>query len=545
MRIVSSLEMKEIEQKAEDLGISRLILMENAGRAVFLEIEKIVKEKGLKNPKILLICGKGNNGGDGFVTARFLINNGYKVKIVFLGSGDDLSPESYQNYKVLPYLPLISLVDENLFINKVIVSKMQRPIYPTIDYGWCGTSQILDCAEYEDFSDEFKIEVLTSDIIIDAIFGTGLSKDITGYLEKIIDYVNKNKKFVVSIDIPSGIDSDNGRVRGIAIKADITVALGLYKLGHILGDGKEYSGRLVLGDISIPYRDRRGGQYNLLVESEIKGLLKERKIRTHKGNYGHIAILGGSKGMSGAPLLASIASIKSGCGLVSAIIPEDISYSFQNFYPEVMTYPIKSWKDEEEKIVDFINNKDVLVIGNGLGLEEKTKEFFKSFIKKIKVPIVIDADGLNILAEDIDILKNLEIPVVLTPHVGEMARLSKKDKNDIISSPHSVASIFANLYGVYLILKSYISVISEPNGRVYFSTYGNPGMATAGSGDVLAGIIGSFIGQGYNIIDALSLAVVVHGLAGDVAKKYVGENSLTAGDIIKNISKILKKWEEK
>lgn len=543
MRVVSSLEMRELENKAESLGISKLLLMENAGRSVFCEVQKIINEKRLKEPKILIICGKGNNGGDGFVTARFFLNHGYKIRVVFLGESDKLSPESLVNYKILS-----SYLNSNgsLFLNKILVSKIEIPKYPPLaDYDISDMSELVDKLKYEDFSDEFKYEVLTSDIIIDAIFGTGLTRDITGYLEKIIDFINRNKKYVVSIDIPSGIDSDNGSVRNIAIKADTTVALGFYKLGHLLGEGRDYSGKLVLGDISLPKYFEMDSQYHLLTEQEVKKILKKRVRESHKGSYGHVVVLGGVKGMSGAPLMTSVSAIKSGCGLVSAIIPDDISLAFQNLNPEIMTYPVKSFIDEEEKILEFVNSKDALVIGNGLGTKEETKKFFRSFICKLKIPVVIDADGLNILSEFPDILKEVKTPVVLTPHIGEMVRISRKEKREITSSPHLIASHFAKLYGVYIVLKSSSTIIAEPDGKTYFSIYGNPGMATAGSGDVLAGIIGSFIAQGYNLLDALSLALVVHGLAGDMAKKRSGENALTATDIIKNISKILKKWEEK
>ncbi|MCX7990939.1 MAG: NAD(P)H-hydrate dehydratase [Proteobacteria bacterium] len=532
MRIVNANEMKEAEKRAEELGIYRLILMENAGRSVYLETERIIKEKGLQNPELLVVCGKGNNGGDGFVVARYLHNHGYNVKILFLGERERLSPESLQNFQIISSLGLI-------FIKKIIVKSTEEIVY--------ATEEPMDNKEIgvEDLSEELKTEIIKSDIIIDAIFGTGLSKDITGYYKQIIDFINQNKKYVISVDIPSGIDSDTGKVCGVAIKADLTVALGYYKLGHFLGEGREYCGQLKSGDISLPrVYDYSQGNCYLLEEKEIKGILKKRKLNTHKGSYGHVVVLGGSKGMSGAALLACVSALKSGCGLVTAIIPEEMSYCFQVSNPEIMTFPVKKWVEDEDKILNFVNSKDALIIGCGLGLSEDTKIFLKSFITKIKIPVVIDADGLNIISENPEILKNIEAPIVLTPHIGEMERLSKTEKRIILTEPHKTAVNFANTYGVYLVLKSSVKFIAEPKGSVFFSAYGNPGMATAGSGDVLSGIIGSFIGQGYDIISAIKIAVTLHSLAGDSARSEVGENALTATDIIKNLHKILKKWEE-
>lgn len=521
MRVVNNVEMRELEDKACEMGISKLILMENAGRSIFLEIEKIIKEKRLKNPKIFVLSGKGNNGGDGLVTARFLINRGYDVKVALLGKKDDLASECRKNYEILINQ------SSDVFLDRILRADSERNSY-----------------SYEDLSYDFKMSLIEADIVVDALLGTGISKDITGPLKEIIDFVNKNKKFIVSIDIPTGINSDTGVICGAAIKADITVALGCYKLGHFLGNGRDYSGKLVLGDISLPKIFENEGRISLLEEEKIKLLLKKRKINSHKGNYGHTVVLGGSKGMMGAPLLAGLAALRSGSGLVTAIIPEEISLAFQSSFPEMMTYPVKNWSNETERIINFINTKDVLIIGCGFGQEDEKTEFFKNIINTIKIPTVIDADGLNILSQDIDIIKNINVPLVLTPHIGEMARLIKADKNSILSSPHKVASDFASQYNVYVVLKSSLSAIAEPKGNVYLSTYGNPGMATAGSGDVLSGIIGSFIGQGYDIISSLKLALAIHGLAGNIAKEEKGENAIVATDIINNLHKVLKKWEE-
>ncbi len=506
MRVVTSDEMKYIEKKAEEMGIPTLILMENAAREVLYQVIKFIEERNLFNPKILIVCGRGNNGGDGLALARLLFNKGFNVAAIIIKGNSILSNDSQTNFNAA----------KNLGINIV---------------------------EFDKLSD-IKEKIQEADLIIDALLGTGISRELKDIYLDLVAVINGSGKPVISVDIPSGINACSGKVMGDAIRATKTVALGLFKIGHLVFPGREYCGELCLGDISLPPDSKEDADFNLILENEIKKFFKKREPNSHKGSYGHTVIIGGSLGKSGAPLMASVAALKTGSGLVTAVVPYDVSQTFQSTYPEIMTYPVKDWLKEADRILDFLKDKDALVIGCGLGTGEIEEKFFFKLAENIKLPTVIDADGLNILAKNINILRNMKIKPILTPHVGEMSRLAGLEKASIIEAPHIKAKDFAKSYNCYLILKSATTVLATFEDRVYFSIFGNPGMATAGSGDVLSGVIGSLLGQGYHTLIAAKMGLTIHGLAGDYAKREKGETSLVATDIIDNIFRIFKKWEE-
>lgn len=508
MRVVDSKEMRELEKRAEERGIPTLLLMENAAKGLFNEIRDFVKTEGFSKVKIFILCGRGNNGGDGLALARHLFNHGYDVKVGIIKGNKPLTADGSLNYNIAKSIGI-----------KIF--------------------------EIESLTDEIKDLIREADLIVDALLGTGIKRDLEGVFLELVRFINGIKKDVIAVDIPSGIDSDSGKALGDAIRAKLTVALGLIKIGHLLFPGREYCGSLRLVDISFPPDCKEDGQFNIILEEEVKKCIKRRALNSHKGNLGHTVIIGGSKGKMGAPLMASISALRSGAGLLTAIIPEEISIGFQTNFPEIMTYPINNWKKDESKIIDFIRDKDAIVIGCGLGISDDAKYFFFDLLKNIDIPIVIDADGINLLAGNLNILKDMKIRPVLTPHIGEMARLLGMMKDELLLAPHHIAMEFSKAYNVYLVLKSATTIFTTPEEKLFFSIYGNPGMATAGSGDILAGIIGSFLGQAYDTETAVKISLALHGLAGDLAKLEKGENSLVASDIIDNISKKFKDWEER
>ncbi len=504
-KIYNTKMMRELELKAGSLGISPLILMENASIGVVNCLKKL---KDVKNKKILVICGRGNNGGDGMAVVRHLKNSGAVVNMVLIDDDKKFSIETEINFNIL----------KNMGIQIVLTSEREEKINALFN---------------------------SSEILIDAIFGTGLTRGVEGVYREYIEKINKSGKFTVSIDIPSGINSDTGEIMGCAVKSNFTVALGYLKLGHILFPGREYCGNIEVVDISLSCSLETN--YFLIDNEEIR-ILKKRSPNTHKGIYGHMVVIGGSRGKTGAVAMAAKAGLRAGAGLVTIVCPEELNNILETLSLEVMTYPLKGSTDildveYFDEIEGILLDKECIVLGPGMGQNERTVNFFQKLLRTVNCPVVIDADGINCLSVNRDILKNLKYPVVLTPHPGEMARLVGENISSILNKPVDYVLKFAGEYNCHVVLKGATTIYADPSGNVYFSTYGNPGMATAGTGDVLSGIIGSFISQRYKIGEAIRLSLLLHGMAGDLAKDEVGEYGLNATDIIKSLPLVLKKWE--
>jgi NAD(P)H-hydrate epimerase len=398
-------------------------------------------------------------------------------------------------------------------------------------------------------------------LLVDALFGTGLNKPVGGKVSEVISVINESGLPVVSVDIPSGISSDNGQVMGEAVRADCTVTFGLPKRGHFLHPGAEFSGNLFVADIGFPKDLVESETLNvgLVEKNDVSGRVPERRNYSHKGDYGHILIVAGSRGKTGAALMAAKACLRTGAGLVTVGIPESLAELFQSRVTEEMTLilPDKgdgtlSWK-ASLKILDFIEGKaDVLVVGPGMGVSRETEKIMKSVIENSACPMVIDADGINSLRGDRKILTKAVAPLILTPHTGEMARLLQAGagmarKKIELESPDSelkthierdrigTALSFAVETRTFLVLKGVPTVIATPEGRAFLNSTGNPGMASAGTGDVLTGMISGFLGQNKNPLDACILGVYMHGLAGDIAADEKGEHSVIATDMIERI----------
>jgi NAD(P)H-hydrate epimerase len=508
IKVCNTEQIKTYEKMAENIGITPLLLMENAAIGVASVIRKFFDIKG-KN--VVVCCGRGNNGGDGLAVARHLKNAGAKVTVLMVEDNNKkLSKETETNFLIL----------KGMGLNVICFEEISNFI-----------SEILKDAS----------------LIVDAIFGTGITREVTGTYSSLIEEINRKEKKVVSIDIPSGIHSDTGKIMGCAVKADITVALGFMKLGHVIFPGREYAGHIEVVDISLLEVEETG--FNLLDEED-KKLLKKRKPNTHKGDYGHLVVIGGSKGKTGAIIMAGRSALKSGAGLVTVVCPESLNSIIEACSLELMTFPVFDREGFFEvkdltTLTTFLKQKSAIVIGPGMGLNESTKRFLIEVLKNYSGKVVIDADGLNCLSTHLDIIKqNENIDVVLTPHPGEMARLTNRSIPEILENPVKTVMEVATKLNCHVILKGATTIYSDNNGKIYFSTYGNPGMATAGSGDVLSGIIGSFLAQKYDTKEAIILALLLHGKAGDYARLKKGEYGLNASDIIENIPVVLKKWED-
>ncbi|MEW6001766.1 MAG: NAD(P)H-hydrate dehydratase [Nitrospirota bacterium] len=525
MKVVTSEEMRNIDKETiEGYGISGLVLMERAGLAVAYRI----KEKfGCR--KVVVVAGSGNNGGDGLVVARNLHNEGWEVKVFLTSKPEDLKGDALVQYKTAAKFGIYIQPVKELFDN-----------YASILTG--------------------------HSIIVDALLGTGLSKNVSGILADVISSLNKSGLPIVSIDIPSGISSDNGHVMGVSVKADYTVTFGLPKRGHLLYPGAEHAGKFFVEDIGFPEKllKSEGLKVDLLEKKNIASLIPERRRYSHKGNYGHILVVAGSKGKTGAALMAAKACLRSGAGLVTIGIPESLAGVFQSRVTEEMTLMLPEKGDgtlsekASENILDFLDKMaDLLAIGPGIGVSAETEKLMKNLIRNSRKPMVIDADGLNSLKGDREILKKAKVPFIITPHPGELARIlnqrsearsqkSEAEKQrgitiqDIEKDRINIAMSFAKETGTYLVLKGVPTIIASPEGRAFINSTGNPGMASGGTGDVLTGMISGFLGQGISPLDASIIGVYLHGLAGDIAASEKGEIPLIAGDIIDRIPSAFK-----
>lgn len=501
MQICSAEQMRDFDRRAiENFNISGIVLMENAAQKVAFEAFKMIKE--IENPKVFIFAGKGNNGGDGFAAARILKNMGVNVFVFLTGNEADLKGDAKINFN--------------------IIKKMKINIESASDLN-------------------FKNEILC-DLIIDAIFGTGLKREITGDLCDLIENINNCGKEILSIDIPSGIDSDTGNVMGKAICADITVTFVCPKLGLILYPGAEYAGKVMTKDISVPKEilEEMEIKSNVLDIKAAKELIPKRKKRSNKGTFGKIMVVAGSKNMTGACFLACKGAYNSGAGIVYSCIAESGIDITRTLIPEAVQVPLTE-KDGMVCLESYFDIEKMLhkataaIIGPGLGISSDVSKFMEKILCSINVPIVIDADALNAAAKNINILKEIKAPFIITPHLGEMSRLTGKSVDCISKNMIETAVKFSEEFGCVTVLKDSRTIISSPDGKYFINTTGNSSMAKGGSGDVLSGIIGGLLAQGSEVFDAAVLGTFLHGLAGEFASKKLSMYSVLAGNIADNI----------
>ncbi|MCK4311841.1 MAG: NAD(P)H-hydrate dehydratase, partial [Candidatus Cloacimonetes bacterium] len=449
--------------------------------------------------KVAVFCGDGNNGGDGFVIARYLKNWGHKIKIFLLGSTDKMSPETFENCESCKGL-------------KIEIEKIQ------------STNELGDLADLN--------------LIIDAIFGVGLKGIVKGWRADLIEKINSSGKPVVSIDIASGVDANTGQAK-VAINADYTLTMAAYKYGHFLEKGREKSGEVKVIDIGMSDElyDKFSPKAKLVTDENVK--YPERFPLSHKGAYGRIGIIAGSPGFSGAAIMASRAALRSGAGLITLFHPKGMEHIFETQLLEVMTYSIPDLSKTEELNNFFkkLNSMDVLLIGPGIGISPQTVGFTKKILQTWAKPVVIDADGLNILSENEDILKLISgKPAILTPHIGEFARLTKKNISVILTDPLGELDSFIKKCKCNILLKSATTIFADGENFV-FDISGNDGLSTGGSGDVLVGIIVSFLGQKLSLKHAAISASFLMGRTAEKLAKTRKTASIIPSDIIEEIFK--------
>ncbi|MFT9497307.1 NAD(P)H-hydrate dehydratase [Anaerosolibacter sp.] len=504
MKVVDGIQMKRLDQKAlEEYKIPGIILMEQAGMAVADEVLKEIQRQEIS--KVMIICGLGNNGGDGFVTARHLFQRGIAVKVRIIGDVARVTGDTKTNYDILRKLKL-------------------------------DIKMLLDLQDIEKLSEEMP----HCSIIVDAICGTGLNRDMGGLWKELIHVINRSGKYILSVDIPSGVSAGTGNILGNAVRANKTVVLQLPKVGNINFPGAEYSQTMVVKDIGIPKEiiEQDNLNISLITQEMIKRILPRRKNDTHKGNYGKAYIVAGSTGMTGAAMLTCEAVLRSGAGLLKVAIPQSLNSIMETRLIEAITVPLPELKkgvvgiSDIEKIIKTMKESNVIAIGPGSGQTRELEEVLRNICEEATIPMVLDADALNSLAHRLDILNLLKTTAVLTPHIGEMARLTNLPIEEIQRNKIQIAIEFAKKWKVILILKGARTLVASPEGKIFINTTGNPGMATAGSGDVLTGIITGFLAQGLQPLDAALAAVYIHGTAGDRAANRIGEYGLMAGDIV-------------
>ncbi|NLM89259.1 MAG: NAD(P)H-hydrate dehydratase [Syntrophomonadaceae bacterium] len=515
MKVVQSEEMRAIDRQAiEEYGIPGVVLMENAGIRTVEVIEDILA--GLSSQQVLILVGKGNNGGDGLVIARHLINGGIPANVFMLGQPEQLTPDALVNYRIL--------------------EQMKAPLYPL---------------QTEEDLDRLTLALLKASLVVDAIYGIGFKGSLDDFETQVVKLVNWSQLPVVAVDIASGVEADSGRIHGAAIKAIHTVTFGLPKLGQLIEPGKSYTGTLTVADISLP-RDLLTDpelKINLITDELVQPFLYPRAAQSHKGIYGHALIIGGSTGMTGAVIMAARAALRVGAGLVTAALPESLQGGVENEMVEVMTVPLAETaqgtiaREALPAIENLLGTTSVCAIGPGMSRYREAPAILHQVLERAGIPIVIDADGLNAVSEDINILKDRQIPIVLTPHPGEMARLTGLTIEEIQADRLEIARSSAQKWGVTVVLKGSGTVVAYPSGEVFLNLSGNPGMATAGSGDVLCGMITGLIAQGLRPQDAAMVAVYLHGLTGDYVEKVKGQRGLIAGDIIEGLPEVLRGFE--
>lgn len=509
MKVAKGHEMRAIDQYTIcNLGLPGIVLMENAAMAVVSETINQVREI----QHVVICCGVGNNGGDGFAIARILRCNQVDVKLILVGDEGKLSGDARINYQVAKNLgiPMISCeTDEDI----------ARTAYTLQEAG----------------------------LIYDALFGTGLCRKVTGIYEKVIDHMNQSGAYVISIDIPSGIHSDTGQVLGVAVQANRTVTFCLPKIGLLLYPGTDYVGELVVGDIGIPDLAVEAINPSIMFMDDYmyKALLPARYKYSHKGTYGKTLIIAGTTHMAGAAVMTALAAYRGGTGLVKVFIEEEAALTIPNCIPEAIigTYSRKGERLTPEdlgKLEEELAWADAVAIGPGLGNDAITRELLEGVLEHYEKTVVIDADGINALASDLTILDKAKCQVILTPHLGEMARLQQCSITHIADDLIGVAEAFSQKHGVVCVLKSARTIISMPQRETCVNIYGNSGMATAGSGDVLTGIIVSMLAQGMAPYESALLGVYLHSKAGDRAKHILGEYSLMATDLIRYLPEVMK-----
>lgn len=504
MKLASVAEMRFMDNYAmKNLGINEEILMENAGLSA---VHLLQKEIGIRDKKFIIFCGAGNNGGDGLVVARLIHSNGGLVKVYFTGQREKYRNAAKTNLDIIIKLP-IEIIN-------------------------------LEAAA------EARKDVMHCDAVIDAIFGTGLDREVKGMTAEVIELINTCAKKVVSLDIPSGVNGDTGKVMGTAVKADYTVTFGLPKTGNMLYPGYELCGKLFVTHISFPPSLYEQGDLKVEINGSIS--LPPRPAEAYKGSMGDVLFIAGAANYFGAPYFSAMSFLKAGGGYARLAAPQSIVPFIAGEGREIVYLPQRETatgsiaSSNKEQLLEAAAKVDMVVIGPGLSLNEETARLIRELCASIAVPLLIDGDGLTAVAADTSILRKRKAPTILTPHMGEMARLVNKSSAEISANKIPVLQEASKQLQSIIVLKGAHSLIGLPDGNIYVNLSGNSGMATAGSGDVLAGCIAAMSGLGLNSESATRKGVFLHGYAGDLAAAEKGKDGMTARDIMDYLPLALK-----
>jgi NAD(P)H-hydrate epimerase len=516
MYLVTASEMQKMDRLAiESFGIPGMVLMENAGRGAtqfFLD-----QFKDGENKKIGVVAGRGNNGGDGFVIARYLAQKKMRVTVYLLSEAHKVKGDAAANLNLLRPLkvPVIEMPDQESFSRHQTAMRHEA-------------------------------------IWIDAILGTGLKSDVKGFFKNVIDFINGSNKPVFAVDIPSGLNSDTGQPWGTCIRATATATFAFAKTGHFLLPGADYTGNLKIIDIGIPpyIADDVRPLQHLLTLDLIRAVFQPRPSDAHKGHTGHILVIAGSPGKTGAAAMTAMSAMRAGAGLVTLGVPLSLNPILEAHATEAMTDPLPEVREgilgetSFNRIMDLLSNKKCIALGPGMGTAPETKTLVHRILQKSTKPIIIDADGLNNLVGHTEILNNLKIPIILTPHPGEMARLIKTTTADVQKDRIHCAREFATKFKTHVVLKGAGTVVAHPDGRTFVNPTGNPGMASGGMGDVLTGIIAGFIAQGHSPELAAHAGVYLHGATADALAGTKGPFGYLATEVQNAVPEVIKKFAD-
>jgi NAD(P)H-hydrate epimerase len=496
MKISSVAEMRALDSEAtQKYGITEELLMENAGEAVCFVLSK---EIGIRGKRFVVLCGIGNNGGDGFVVARKIHSNGGTAKVFILGDPGKFKGAAKLNLDIVSRLPIE--------VHQVESAESIR-------------SDVYHCSA-----------------VVDAIFGTGLTRDVEGLYRDVIELVNKSRKAVVSADIPSGVQGDTGKVMGVGIRADFTISFGLPKIGNILLPGYDLCGKLYVTHISFPPT-----MYDTdAMKIEVSNLPKipPRNKEGHKGNFGDVLFVSGASSYFGAPLFAALSFLKAGGGYARLAAPQSITPFIASNGREIVFVPQKETRsgsislENKAQLLELANKVDMVVLGPGLSLDGETQQLARELAWEIKKPLLVDGDGITALCNVMEIVRERDAEIILTPHLGEMSRITNMTAAEIDANKIKVLQSTASKMNSIIVLKGAHSLIGYKDERVFINLSGNSGMATAGSGDVLTGTIAAMFGLGLSVQDAARTGVFIHGLSGDLAAEAKGEDGITAQDIM-------------
>jgi ADP-dependent NAD(P)H-hydrate dehydratase / NAD(P)H-hydrate epimerase len=516
MKILTAMQMADVDRlTTERYQIPSLLLMENAGRAVADEIEKACP--GLDSKRIVVLCGRGNNGGDGFVVARYLALRNARPSILLFSEPGKLKGDALTNWEIAHAMGLPIQVLATAPESKAYLKKIPAP-----------------------------------DVIVDALFGTGLSKPVGPDFRPVVEWINRasSAAFIAAVDVPSGLSADSCLILGPAVRAHLTVTFSALKLAHIMPPASDFAGKVVLAPIGSPPALFENPEFrlNLIDASQVRKALPQRARDSHKGTFGHVYVVAGSRGKSGAALMTGLAALRSGAGLVTLWLPKSLQRDVVGKFPELMTESLGETEDgtsdraSAPRVLAQLPQTEALVLGPGITTHAATRKLVWELVRSSPVPVVLDADGINAFVPPAEPLRNEEgQPVVITPHPGEMARLIGKKIADVQRNRLETARDGAIRFRCYVILKGFQTIVATPAGDLFINSTGNPGMATGGTGDILAGMVGRFVagwklqsGEKNNpaLADYLAAAVYLHGLAGDLAAQKEGEESLIATDLL-------------